>query len=418
MTVAIMARTGPVAGRPATIRPLLAATVFVLLMAVTARGAIETVTGKQPAYAVQLICALLLVGVLRVRATPVPGRARRWGVYVALYALVAGGIASAIITVNTWHLGSIVAPALYIGTFSALGLLLCWGTDRTRTSDNLRVVAPAGVAVVVLQVAVGTGQQRLGWSFASGSDQASVEALVRPAGLTGSYLHYPLVLAVLAFMLFGVWMRGRSSLAILGSGVAVMGVLLSYSRSGMMILAFTLLFALLFSRTASTRLATVIVGLLAGAGTLLFLQGSPVLDRALSALDIESTGNVGRLAQWQAGVEMWTQSPLVLGSHTGLVTNITRNFGGLSIGVVESSVLQQLLNLGLVGAVATYWLLFAVVRAIPATDIWVRAGAAACLAQTAVYQSIEVLPFMTLLAVLPLAFTSAPVTAQQLGRTR
>ena len=416
MTVTAIARRDAAADSAAGTRWQTTPAVFVLLLAVTSRGVIEVVTGKQVAYAVQLICALALVWILHRRGAALPGGAVRWGGYVALYILVIGGVASAIITLNTWHLDSLIAPALYVATFAVLGLMLCWGTHRDRVSDNLRVVTPGASAVVLVQVAVASGQQYLGWTFAAGSDQASVALQVRPAGLTGSYLHYPLVLSVLAILLVGAWMRHRRPVPLVCAGVAVAGVLLSYSRSGMMILALTLVFALLFSRTVSTRLATLLVVGLVVAAVLLFLQGSPVLDRALSALDLESSGNAGRVAQWAAGFETWSRSPLLLGSHTGLVTNITRNFGGVSFGVVESSLLQQLLNLGIVGAVATYWLLLAVVRAVPTADVWVRAGAAACVAQTVIYQFVEVLPFVTLLAILPLTFSARPVVPTHIGQ--
>ncbi|WP_157421557.1 hypothetical protein [Agromyces sp. Leaf222] len=382
----------------------------------TSRGLIELAIGKQTAYVVQAAAAFLLVGCLRRRATIVPGT-RRWGSYVAVYALVFSGLVSTFFTINRWSLASATTPLLYVATMIALGLLLCWGSDADRRSDAIQIILPSVVAVISLQVAAAIAQQYMGWGLLSGTDYGTFGDQARPSGLTGSYLHYPLVLAVMGIVVFGAWRRRGSAILLCATGLAVFGILASYSRSGMMILAFTIVIAVSTGRTMATKVASVLALVVAWTFISLAFSENPVLVRALSALDLSSAGNSGRVRQWTDAMGSWFDSPLLFGSYTGLVTNISRNFGGsFSLGVVESSLLQQLLNLGIVGTVATYWLLGAVVRAVPVRDIWVRAGVSACILQTLIYQSIEVLPYVALLAIVPLVFThaSSPTPAHTL----
>lgn len=379
--------------------------VFLTIFVVTSRGLIEFVVGKQIAYIVQAVAAFVLVYSLRRRAVVVPGT-RRSGNYVAVYAIVLSGLVSSFLTVGRWNMDSAATPLLYVATFTGLSLLLCLGADADRLSDAIRVVAPVAIVVVVLQIVTATAQQNFGWQLLSGTDYGTFGDRARPSGLTGSFLHYPLVLAVLGIIIFGAWVRQRSTLLLVATALVLYGILTSYSRSGMMILVLTIVIAVLTGPTVATRVVSGLGLVFVSAFVLLAFSGNPVLDRALSSIDLDAAGNGVRLRQWVGGVTSWFDSTLFFGSYTGLVTNISRNFGDASwFGVVESSLLQQLLNLGIVGTIATYWLLVSVARAVPRRDTWIRAGVTACILQTLIYQSIEVLPYIALLAIIPLVFT-------------
>ena len=402
MTVtASAAKVAERATRPLKRRDAVA--VFILLFAVTSRGVLEVAVSKQGAYLVQIIAALAVVIYLRHRSVTLPG-SKRSSVYVALFLLVVTGLVSVFVTQGQNAHASSASSVIYLLSFTAIGLLLALSSDAIRASDNLRVVAPSALILVISQVMIATAQQFADYSTFAGSDYGSFGTLARPAGLTGSYLHYPLVLSVLGIILFGAWLRTGRAIYLIGAGTAIYGILASYSRSGMMILAVTVILGVLLGRTLAVRIAAGVAVAYLVAITFLLFGESPVLARALSSVDFDAAGNARRLDQWSAGLARWSESSLFFGNYTGLFSNVGRNFGGDSLGVVESSLLQQMLNLGLIGAVATYWLLFATAASVSRSDTWVRAGLYACIFQTLIYQSIEVLPFVALLSIVPLTF--------------
>jgi hypothetical protein len=57
-------------------------------------------------------------------------------------------------------------------------------------------------------------------------------AAIRPASLTGSYLHYPLLMAFLAFVALEVYFKHKGYLALAASAISFIAVGLSFSRSG------------------------------------------------------------------------------------------------------------------------------------------------------------------------------------------
>ena len=128
------------------------------------------------------------------------------------------------------------------------------------------------------------------------------------------------------------------------------------------------------------------------------------LQRALSSLDLKSSGNNSRIILWKKGISMWMNTNLFIGEYTGIITNSTANFGGIST-VVESGLIQQLLNFGLIATISYYINLCLIVKYTKKEFIILRSMAISCIIQTFIYQSIEVLPYMFILTLVPITST-------------
>ena len=179
-------------------------------------------------------------------------------------------------------------------------------------------------------------------------------------------------------------------------------VVISYSRSGEMVLALGVLIFFFAASRTSTRVNLVFVGLLGLVAVAWLAPTSLYLQRALSALSLQGTGNTVRVERWETGLKLWFDSPWLVGTHTGVATNIIKNLGTIDTHVVESGLIQQAVSFGLVGAALFYALLLLPRRMIRPDYGWLRAGYLGAVLETFVYQSIEVFPFVVTLCVVSL----------------
>lgn len=387
---------------------------FVLCLTLLSRGVLEVLVGKAAAYAVQLVAMALLAVFLFAVGDP-KWRAEARGRLLALYVFSLSMVVSCVLSL--W-LSDIDYFAAYVMVMLAFGCWLAMSSSARFLGVRQIAVGPVVAALTYVLVGVAILQQYVGLDQFPGSDRASLGGTVRPASLTGSYLHYPLAVAILLIILAGLYVRQRRRYLLVGATVATCAVLMSFSRSGMMIVALTAAIGLLMLHTLSARLKLVYLGVVIAVGVLTLAPSSPYVARAMSAIDPASAGNVTRIQRWGEALGMWLDSPLLFGRYTGAVTNVTENLLGIESLVVESGLLQQLVNFGLVGAVAFYGLMIACVRAVPRADTWVRAGLIACVIESFIYQSIEVLPFMALFGLVPVIFGAVDDGAARPDRSR
>jgi len=247
-----------------------------------------------------------------------------------------------------------------------------------------------------------------------GSDLASMGGLVRPSSMTGNYLHYPLFIAMLVFVFMEFWSSRKRLVHGLLAGLFALAIVLSFSRSGAMILALGFVAYVFTARRLSTRIRYVYWGsglFLAAAAV---FSGTVYAERILGSLSVDAAGNEGRVTKWFQAAELWSDSPLVIGGWTGMYTNVTENFGGGSAGVVESGFFQQLVSFGVLGVVLFYLIMSQSIRAVDRSHSWLRAGLIGGMLETFVYQSIEVIPFMAIYALTPFISTHL---LQRAGRT-
>jgi hypothetical protein len=187
--------------------------------------------------------------------------------------------------------------------------------------------------------------------------------------------------------------------------VLIGGVVVSLSRSGIVIVLVSLALGAILMPTLSKRVRALTALV---AATLIVYWAAPttqLTDRILSIADPLGAGNAVRIEQWSDVFTLWTQSPLIVGAHTGLFTNVTSNLSSQSVGVAESGLLQMLISFGILGVVGFYGVMIGTMRALPRVPSWFIAGAVGGIAQSVVYQSIEVFPFMVVYALAPFVAT-------------
>lgn len=382
-------------------RPLAGVILGVCLLIIVGRGAFEAFASKQLGYAAQAL-ALALIVVLSLAC----GSARRRGqgrMFVTFYLFLAVELLSAAYvtftstTIDPWMY--VVAMTMFAFALWLYGALEFDGLARTNVMAWLAVAGLVSVLVAAIQ------QRSLLLDVFPGSDLASLGGTVRPAALTGSYLHYPLMIALICFAFLQSWVSTRTRWHGVVAVILAFAVVVSFSRSGMVILAASVLCYSVMSPSVSQRIRVGFV--LASACVAIFLtfQGTLYWNRYVGGLGVEAAGNETRITNWYAGLEYWLDSPLLIGGYTGQFTNVTGNLGGDTAGVLESSLMQQLVSFGLVGTILFYLLMAGVVLAVRPAHRWLRAGLIGAMLQTLVYQSIEVVPFMVLFALAPLVST-------------
>lgn len=230
---------------------------------------------------------------------------------------------------------------------------------------------------------------------------------IRPSSLTGSYLHYPIVLVLLGFLMLQIFVFSKKRIHCIFSLIAFMMCILSFSRSGAFILFATIgiWFLAKFKKINKIKLKKVIsmpIFLVFIAIILYYAKDTLYVERIVSSFSSHSPGNDIRIIRWKYALKSFFNTNIIIGEFTGLITNTTSNFNLISDNtVVESGLLQQLLNFGLLGTISYYMLFIEVTRNINKNSLWLKYAFIASVLQTFVYQSIEVLPFMFILCMFP-----------------
>ncbi|MGA2141039.1 MAG: hypothetical protein ABSG94_01330 [Brevinematales bacterium] len=251
-----------------------------------------------------------------------------------------------------------------------------------------------------------------------------ISAAVRPASLTGSYLHYPVIIPVLGAVIMrfgGKWQKIAGALFFIAPLIAV-------SRSGMLItiLAFLLYAAYLSLKLFAgwlrkpdknisfKKLAPVIAGVLSVILCIILLYiFVPAVKGQAGMLcarmtDLKDSGNLNRYKTWSGIVHRYLKTNLILGELTGFYTNITGNVTGnksillLNGGIIvaESGFLEILTSFGILGVIVFYGTMAGLYFRVffSRREMFLGFVFIACVLQTFFYQSVEVLPFMAALA--------------------
>ena len=234
---------------------------------------------------------------------------------------------------------------------------------------------------------------------------------LRAPSLTGSYLHYPLFVSIAASLCGVDYLVRKNVLSGLACAVLSFAIFSALSRSGMLIIlgTFGLAFALqpiqFITKNAKLILATVFATMaIMIFGVAVSSQNDSVVnvgtERMMGATNLQSDGNEGRTEAWDKAQSLAMPANLITGTYFGLVTNSAPDPVRQEFGIVESSVLQQILNIGLMGAIFYYGVLISVTR-LASKESRISLCIWAALFQTSFYQSIEVIPFIFILMTLP-----------------
>lgn len=391
-------RGAPVTGRQRGVPRFPAVFFFIVLFVLTSRGLLELLAGKTAAYGAQAGVVVLFTSTLLFRGRPCSTK-RLAICLLLLWLLVIAALLSVLATANgSGAQGAAIYAAVMV--FFGVLLMIFSGLDFAFTPGRGAGTAVALVALGMILVAL--MQQFGSLTLFPGTDLGTFRTEARPSAMTGSFLHYPIALSLLSFLLFGMYAISGRRVLLLSGLAGFLAVVVSYSRSGMVIVVVGLAVALLAAQRVQVYVR-LLVGLpLVAVAALLAAPTGSYVDRFVSIFQSAGAGNTSRITKWETLLDLWMQSPLLIGSHAGEYTNITSNLGSADTAPPESGVLEVLVSLGLLGLVAYYGLMVLAVNATPSDAVWFRAGMIAAIVQSFVYQSIEVLPFMGIYAMTPL----------------
>ncbi len=238
---------------------------------------------------------------------------------------------------------------------------------------------------------------------------ASSFVIVRPASLTGSMLHYPIILALIAYCLLQ-WYTLTKQKVYLWSGLLLcLAQVMALSRSGMLIVVgaygLVVLFNIMRRPQILLKAGVVLALVLMVLGAALWSDPNAlphkIALRIVTAADSNAPGNADRIRKWTISVVRWSETNWLFGQMTGVATNSSARFSSGPAFITESGFFQQLLNYGLLGVLSYYGFFVCLGLLIRKEHLFLRAVFFASLAETFVYQSIEVVSFMTLLCMLP-----------------
>ena len=362
------------------------------------RGIVEAVFGRSIAYVVQLffICGPLLLIEYRSRRVD-PGR--RW-------LPLRGPAADFGWVIFLSVVSMFVTPAIHdaVGFQYILVLLFTWlllafaVQQLRRPTLDFTICFWSSTLIACFLAVVGVLQQLLIFPFEL-PGYTNLFDVIRPPSLTASYLHYPLIIAIAACNCYVAVLNGKR-LALLPMVFLVLATFGSFSRSGMLILFAAFGLSMFTDRRQFVRSLVVIgatLALLFAMSTLIDSSTISLVDRLTSSVDTQSDGNDTRSAIWTNAIDKLNWLNVGIGTYFGLITNSASEELRDLYGIVESSPMQQILNIGLIGTVVFYLSFYRLARRFPKADRYSGFVLAAAAVQSAFYQSIEVIPFLVMI---------------------
>ncbi|WFE28156.1 O-antigen ligase family protein [Solwaraspora sp. WMMD791] len=306
---------------------------------------------------------MLVVWLLCVRRPP-SSRFTPWtGTFVGALWLVAG-----LATVSaTW---SIVALETFQrGVALLLLAALVHLLIRRRWPDRTVMLADLRVIYLVLSLSAVVS---LGYGLTDATLAAALSGSQRFQGLYNNPNMLGMVCALTIPLGWAVYRQTRRPIEMLGMVPAAGALVLSQSRTALVAVAVGALWVVL--RHGIGPVARLVTAAAAGLLTaylfnlLPAVAAAPWMQQIVARFTAQEDLSNGRVAMWQATVDLWWQNRPALGfgyasrDHLTQLTSYER-FLGLDIGVVHNSYLQLLLELGLVAVVPLLMLLLAVFRA-------------------------------------------------------
>ena len=173
--------------------------------------------------------------------------------------------------------------------------------------------------------------------------------IVRPSSITGSYLHYPIVLFFLIAFKFNINKFKIDSILLL----SVLSLVASFSRLAflMLLLFFTLFY--FFNHTKVNPLLIIFIPII----ILILLSFNFLYDRYLEGYSLNAVGNLPRFELWGNGLSNFLSGPFFVGNHFGFFNNFNRNFFAHGE-IFESSLFFLLADVGFFGTLLFYFMIY------------------------------------------------------------
>ena len=362
------------------------------------RGFFEIYIGKTSAYVVQIATWSLFLAIL-----PLVLEVRWMKVNKSIYAYVTLGFFAFLSSLLTIVMSGFEYGYIYTSVTMYIAVLLLYGTSvRLKYIKSSNLLDP--IMIITLVLVIVAFLQQLDIIDMPGD---SLTEILRPSSITGSYLHYPIVMAILSIIFIQSASILRKKRYMLMSILCPISVFISFSRSGMMIIGLSLVFwFIMYLNTLpyKKKISVLQIGILLSFILLVIViieKNNFFISRFIGAFDTKSEGNDDRTAIWLNGINLLRYDSLLYGHYTGMYTNVTQNLIGVSSFVLESGFLQQIVSFGLMGTLAFYAIIFGVFLSIEKSCIWLKSVVLASVMQSFVYQSTEVFPFIVLISLLP-----------------
>ena len=363
------------------------------------RGFFEIYIGKTSAYVVQIATWSIFLALL-----PMVLKVHWMKVNKSIFAYIILGFIVFLSSVLTIFMTGFEYGYIYASVTMYIAALLLYGSSiRPKYIKSSNLVDPIMIVTIVM-VTVAFLQQ-LDIIDMPGD---SITEILRPSSITGSYLHYPIVIAILSIIFIQSAILLKKKRYMFMSILCPISVYISFSRSSMMIIGLSIVFwFIMYLNTLpyKKKILVLQIGILLSFiffGIVIMQKNNFFLSRFIGAFDIKSEGNDSRTEIWLNGINLLRFDTLFYGHYTGLYTNVTQNLTGVSTFVLESGFLQQIVSFGLIGTLAFYAILFGVFLSIEKSCIWLKAVVLASIMQSFVYQSTEVFPFIVLISLLPI----------------
>jgi hypothetical protein len=370
----------------------------IVIIAASTRGVFEALFERSIAYLIQLIFICVPILIIDYRSRRICLKCRllsKYGPSGEFGWVILLSVASVLVTATLE--GVVGIQYLFVLMFTWLLLAFATQQNRSPTLDYRYCFWISTISALILGL-VGGLQQLLIFPFEL-PGYTNLYDVIRPPSLTASYLHYPLIIAIAACNCFVAVLAGLR-LAIIPMIFLAILTFASFARSGMLIILASFGFLILSKRRYFVRSC----GIIAGVFIFVVILGEPVdtgtlsiLDRVTSSVDIGSTGNDVRYELWLTALNMLSPLNIFVGNYFGLVTNSAPDNIRNIYGIVESSLLQQILNIGFVGTIIYYHTFYRLVRGFPQADHFSKFIIAAAALQSLFYQSIEVIPYLVMI---------------------
>lgn len=360
---------------------------------VVSRGVLEVLIGKGPAYVIQLLFSVVLFSFFLIKGKALFFIKERKLFVIFLFIFINFFSYFYTLSITGYAFGIIYFAVMMTWVF----YYLCVVDNSYSLSGGLFrfTFFFCGLSLFIVAVL----QQYFDYHLLPGISWFGI--LIRPSSLTGSYLHYPIVIAMLGLALL------QNAQGLLQKSVSIVFILapaLAYSRSGMLIVViafFYYFYRLLLNAGFLKIISFTIFSALFLVAIVFFFPD--VADRMVSMTDTSDSGNSSRIIIWLSVLSDLRVMDIFAGKGYGIYTNATTNFsGGDVILVTESSLLQQILNVGMIGTCVFYFIMISVFFSVHKEHVFLRAIVIAFILQGFVYQSIEVFPAFTLLFLLPI----------------
>jgi hypothetical protein len=370
----------------------------IVIIAASSRGVFEALLERSIAYLIQLAFICVPIFIIEYRSRRIDSKHRlitKFGPSGEFGWVILLSVASVFVTATLE--GALGIQYLFVLMFTWLLLAFATQQNRSPTLDYRYCFWISTISASILGL-VGLLQQLLIFPFEL-PGYTNLFDVIRPPSLTGSYLHYPLIIAIAACNCYVAVLAGMRLAMIPMIFLAIL-TFASFSRSGMLILFASFGLSMLFKRRYFVRSC----GIIAGIFICIIIMGEQVdtgalsiLDRVTSSVDIGSTGNDVRYGFWLTALDMLSPLNIFVGTYFGLVTNSAPDNIRAIYGIVESSPLQQILNIGFVGTIIYYHTFYRLIRGFPRRDHFSKFILAAAALQSLFYQSIEVIPFLVMI---------------------